>query len=869
MAASNSDYLRGLGLKVDGSATMAPIVLKGYNGSETVQARTNGTSASSGGAPSSAPPVDGPFCHPCDKPLLGFAKELVHREGHPAWMQPNAGRDVGLRTFNSLTGERESFLPLEGNSVRWYTCGPTVYDVAHMGHARAYLTFDILRRIMVHHFKYDVKYQINITDIDDKIILRSRQNQLLKEFEQEAESMDFASLKKVVDEAVKIAKDKLAAKRPEDPAATASEKEKEEFKKLLAEHTLKMNQHLELEASVSKAEDKAGLLSVAKDPLRAKLDKERGHTVTGHEAFNAHSRHFENEYFEDMEALGVWRPDVVTRISDYMDGRVQKFIEKLESDGYAYASAGSVYFDIDSFNKKGFSYRKLVPAVCCSAAEMEEGEGALAATDGDKKNPNDFALWKKSKAGEPAWESKWGPGRPGWHIECSVMATDINGEFLDIHAGGEDLKFPHHDNEIAQTEAYLGRPQWTNYFWHAGHLHIQGLKMSKSLKNFITIRQALQTHTARQLRLMFLMQQWDKGMNYSDAAIDMAKAEEKKLKRFIGSLKFFLQRGEASSAASGKREADLLAELEKCKKETDAALKENFNTSKAVDLVSKLLSECDKSFEAYPEAPLEPLCKVRDFVVDFMGMLGVTGLEGGSADTKAKEAEWTAALNAFAGLREDMRKLLKAGPDAAKTAELTSKCKDAIASASAAGLTECATLFQKFVDDLLADSDKAKQLKRCDAVRDDDFVKLGIRLEDGHKYTGFIWTFDDTQTLEREARDAKEKQEEARKSKLKNTLTQKQQALRTVEKNAVDPAKFFTDGANAGLYSAFDDNGIPTKLKSGEDIGKGKQKDLAKALNKHKQDHEKLQKQVGGEGLEAYVGKLRKEVTDLEKEIGC
>jgi len=208
---------------------------------------------------------------------------------------------------------------------------------------------------------------------------------------------------------------------------------------------------------------------------------------------------------------------------------VQEYIEKLEAIGCAYCSSGSVYFDIDGFTKKGFAYRKLVPAACCSAADMEEGEGSLAATDGEKRNPNDFALWKKSKPGEPAWESKWGMGRPGWHIECSVMACHVMKEYLDIHAGGEDLKFPHHDNEIAQSEAYLDRQQWCNYFWHAGHLHIQGLKMSKSLKNFITIRQAMEMHTARQMRILFLMQQWDKGMNYSDAAMGSAKAEERKL----------------------------------------------------------------------------------------------------------------------------------------------------------------------------------------------------------------------------------------------------------------------------------------------------------------------------------------------------
>merc|ERR1719321_782990 len=136
------------------------------------------------------------------------------------------------------------------------------------------------------------------------------------------------------------------------------------------------------------------------------------------------------------------------------------------------------------------------------------------------------------------WDSPWGKGRPGWHIECSVMASDIFGESLDIHAGGEDLKFPHHDNEMAQSEAMMGCSQWVNYFWHAGHLHIEGLKMSKSLKNFITIRQALEYHSARQLRLMFLMQPWDKGMNYSDQAIDKAKMEEKKFKHFLGSLQY-------------------------------------------------------------------------------------------------------------------------------------------------------------------------------------------------------------------------------------------------------------------------------------------------------------------------------------------
>ena len=139
------------------------------------------------------------------------------------------------------------------------------------------------------------------------------------------------------------------------------------------------------------------------------------------------------------------------------------------------------------------------------------------------------------------WPSPWGEGRPGWHIECSVVASDILGENMDVHAGGVDLKFPHHDNELAQSEAYYGCKQWVNTFFHAGHLHIKGLKMSKSLKNFITIRQALKEHSPRQLRLMFLLQPWDKPMNYSDQTVGDAKSKEALFNNFFGEVKTMLR----------------------------------------------------------------------------------------------------------------------------------------------------------------------------------------------------------------------------------------------------------------------------------------------------------------------------------------
>jgi cysteinyl-tRNA synthetase len=151
------------------------------------------------------------------------------------------------------------------------------------------------------------------------------------------------------------------------------------------------------------------------------------------------------------------------------------------------------------------------------AALMAEAEGALSSGfEGEKRQAADFVLWKRSKAGEPAWSSPWGEGRPGWHIECSAMASDLLGDRVDLNAGGADLKFPHHENQMAQCEAHYNCCGWVNYFLHSGHLQIEGRKMSKSLKNFVTIRQALGTHTARQIRLMFLLQPWDKPMNYSD-----------------------------------------------------------------------------------------------------------------------------------------------------------------------------------------------------------------------------------------------------------------------------------------------------------------------------------------------------------------
>lgn len=261
--------------------------------------------------------------------------------------------------------------------------------------------------------------------------------------------------------------------------------------------------------------------------------------------FNHFSRHFETEFFDDMKRLNVELPDVVTRVSEFVP-EIVTFIDKIIKNGYAYEANGSVYFNVVKYNDSDkHSYAKLEPKSAMDTEKVLEGEGVFT-TDlesTEKVNKFDFALWKKSKEGEPSWDSPWGKGRPGWHIECSCMAAEFFKEWpIDIHSGGIDLRFPHHDNEIAQSEAYYECDQWINYFLHTGHLHIAGKKMSKSLKNFITIKHILTEYSARQVRFLFLLHQWDSLMNYTtEKSMPEAVEKERQFAEFFKTIKATLR----------------------------------------------------------------------------------------------------------------------------------------------------------------------------------------------------------------------------------------------------------------------------------------------------------------------------------------
>ena len=690
---------------------------------------------------------------------------------------------------------------------------------------------------MEDYFHFDLLYQVNITDVDDKIILRARQNKLLSDYKEQALTKgDYGAVKEYVQTSLEGMRSKLEGKvqKLQEPLKEgANSKEIEVRETAQKEAQFKLEQFGELEALVKAMLDDDSKTSIedlilaSKDALADQLDKELGATVTDQKIFEDHARRFEREFFEDMTALGVKEPDVVTRVTEYVP-QIVDYIQGIVTNGFGYESNGSVYFDTNTFKGEGYDYRKLKPGVDTSAEEMAEGEGALAGGESEKRHPNDFALWKASKPGEPSWQSPWGPGRPGWHIECSVMASDIIGENLDIHGGGVDLKFPHHDNEMAQAEAYHKCCQWVNYFLHAGHLHIKGLKMSKSLKNFITIRQALVEHSPRQLRFMFLMQPWDKSMNYSDQTVDDAKAKEKYFKNFFGSVKSVL-RNDFVSERQGWNSAEraLFDTLNQTQKKVHASLLDNFKTYDAIQHLVDLVQESNK-YLAAEEKPKNLLVqKVAIYVTKILRVFGVVqgndkigygDADGG--DGGSKEEIVAPFVDAFVSFRESVRAAAK------------------------------------------AKSEPRAFLQACDDVRDDALAGLGVRVEDSTESS--IWKMDDPEAIRREVEEKRAKAAEAAAKKKKTKIDNLTNDIEKANQSKISLGEYFKVGAHEGKWGSYDEEGKPLTTKEGEPVNKSQQKSIAKEVKNHQKAQEKLLKSAGDQGVDAYIASLEKDLEALK-----
>ncbi|XP_012996781.2 probable cysteine--tRNA ligase, mitochondrial isoform X3 [Cavia porcellus] len=328
------------------------------------------------------------------------------------------------------------------------------------------------------------------------------------------------------------------------------------------------------------------------------------------------ARLYEEDFRQDMAALKVLPPTVALRVTETIP-QILAFIQGIVARGHAYATAeGNVYFDLRS---RGDKYGKLVDVTPCPAAE---------AVDSDKRYSGDFALWKAAKPGEVSWASPWGLGRPGWHIECSTIASTVFGSHLDVHSGGMDLAFPHHENEIAQCEVFHQCAQWGNYFLHSGHLHVKGQeeKMSKSLKNYITIKDFLGSFSPDVFRFFCLRSSYRSAIDYSEGAMLEAGHALRGLASFVEDARAYMQGQLAGGPVS---EAELWDRLSSTQGTVRTALADDFDTPRAVDAILGLVRQGNRQLRVATEGPGGPrspavLGAIIAYVEQFFETVGIS-----------------------------------------------------------------------------------------------------------------------------------------------------------------------------------------------------------------------------------------------------
>lgn len=762
----------------------------------------------------------------------------------PAWHLPPRQIDPPvLKIFNSLTKTKTEFIPINGSHVKWYNCGPTVYDASHMGHARNYVTQDILRRIMSDYFGYDVHFVMNVTDIDDKIIVRARQNHLFSQFRKSATTLSADLLSQVSEAWGSYVRENVAKGLPNEEKPSQGEEEvrwpriaelaRDQNRKLeCLKRDEKFDMHftaanrsfaaietarLALSANQSSGDTALRLVDESRDILASALDKKLKDTVTDQSVFRSLAAYWEGQFFKDMERLRVRRPDTVTRVTEYVP-EIVEFVQGIIKNGYGYEFEGSVYFDTGAFDASDrHDYAKLEPWSKGNRELLAEGEGVLSSTSG-RRSASDFALWKASKPGEPSWPSPWGPGRPGWHIECSVMASAIFGDRMDIHSGGIDLAFPHHDNEMAQSEAYHECGAWVNYFIHTGHLHIEGLKMSKSLKNFITIDEILQRFTARQLRLAFLTQLWNAKIDFSESMMTgEVKALEATLNNFFAFVSALISAQEYEDQSGGEHyynddERELMKSLYDSKTAFRAALCDSFNTPEALKIIRDLVSRINVYINSRGRKlnlNLSLLEQCARWIGDMLRMFGL-------GEGQASEIGW--------GYEDE-------GPGGVNREETLMPYLRVLSS------------FRDGVRQLaIAKSDNALKeiLKLSDKLRDDDLVSLGVALDDQEDGKALVKLVSPAELIKaREEKRLKLDAQAAKKAAAAEEVRQKR--LAKMEKGRVPPEEMFRPpNVPEGTYTRWDEYGLPTATGSGEELSKNQQKRARKDWDLQKKLHEEF-----------------------------
>lgn len=436
---------------------------------------------------------------------------------------------MGLKVYNTLSGQKEDFVPVNDDIVNIYVCGPTVYDYSHIGHARSVVVFDTVVRYL-RSTGYNVNYVRNFTDVDDKII-----------------------------------------KKANETGMTSSEV----------------------------------------------------------------SEKFIHEFTKDMEALNSLKPDYEPKATEHIN-EIIDLVQNLIEKGYAYEVDGDVYFRVEKFK----NYGKL------SGRTLEDMKaGARIDIDDRKESPFDFALWKSAKPDEPFWESPFGKGRPGWHIECSAMSSKYLGQSFDIHGGGKDLIFPHHENEIAQSEAAHGT-NFAKYWMHNGFVRIDHEKMSKSLNNFLTIKDTLKQWHPEVVRFFLLSNHYRSPIDFTDESLKEAEAS-------LDRIYSFFERTEQFD--SDKIESDSSSKLWDDFKE---AMDDDFNTAKGIGVIFEAVREANKLLDS-GENP-EKALKIKKDIVKMGGSLGIF-LTDSSDYFKGKPSKSNHDLNP-----EEIDKLVQARTDARK-----------------------------------------------------------------------------------------------------------------------------------------------------------------------------------------------------------